>query len=181
MKRIYIMVGLLAAIFTAHAQIVNCDQIKAENTRLRAEIVALKGGAASTTNTSLATVTDEANKIDFRVASVTGSRKSQMVTVVVVVTNRVANRSMFNSDIRSFTDAQGEEYKLMDYKYGADKTMKNLMTEAPLKVTYVFGGILSSVAKITSLPYPYSFNKNMDGAGYTSSRIEFRDLTITWK
>ena len=186
-KQIFAVIGLFFSMLSAYAQ--DCEAVKAENKRLKFEIASLRYSAigkapdgskvtqrVSSGSSSFAAQTQTDNDISFKVTSVIGDRKNQTVIVTVIVTNKAANKEGYSTNVSSFTSEEGEEFKLKSVLIGKDPYPKTIFTDAPLKTTYVFEGILPKVDKIKLLPFKYVWN-----LGGKIGQVEFRDLPITWR
>jgi hypothetical protein len=123
--------------------------------------------------------TQTADDISFKFISATGDRKNQTVTVIVLFTNKAANKSSFNTQVRSCTSVDGEEFALKSGAIGKDRLEKTLFTDAPIRGTYVFAGVLPKVTLIKVMPMPYYFTS--PSSHFEQGQIELRDLTIVWK
>ena len=121
--------------------------------------------------------TQTQNDITFELLSATGDKKNQTVTVVIKITNKAANKEGFTTMIQSFSTPDGEEFAIKSSMIGRDGGFKTLSTDAPIRGTYVFGGILPKVTIIRMLAVPYQLLKGM----YETYRVEFRDISIDWK
>lgn len=176
MTKLFFAVASLPAVsFTVNAQ--DCDAVKAENARLRFELAKLKGDALMAKADAMLTQTQTENEVNFKLISAIGDRKNQTVTVVISFTNKAANKAGFNTQIRACTSADGEEFTLKSGVIGNSSGEKTLFTDATIRGTYVFAGILPKVSSIKLLPVPhYYMTPSSQGV---RGQIEFRDILIT--
>ena len=119
------------------------------------------------------------NDITFKLINAVGDKKNQTVTVSILLTNSAANKKDFNTQIKSCTSLDGEEFTLQSGMVGNDRYNKTLFTDAPIKATYIFSGILPKVDKIKLLPIPYYYSS--PSSHYTEGQVELRDIPINWK
>lgn len=123
--------------------------------------------------------TQTASDIDFKLVSAVGDKKNQTVTVVISFTNKIANKTDFATRIQSCTNPEGEEFALKTGMVGKDGSGKTLFTDAPLRGTYVFAGIMSKTSTIKVLPVPYGYTA--PNSRYEQGQVEFRNISINWK
>ena len=186
-KQLATTIGLLCSFLPLYAQ--DCEAVKAENKRLKAEINSLRYSSvgkapdgskvaprASSPSSNFAAQTQTDNEINFKIISVVGNRKSQTVTVTLVVTNQAANVDMYTSHATSFTNDEGDEFRLVSSTFNGDGQSKHLYTNTPLKGIYVYGAVLPKVSSIKSLPFQYDLHRSE----YFRGKLEFRDMPITW-
>lgn len=120
------------------------------------------------------------NDIDFRLVSAIGDKKNQTVTIAISFTNKVANKARFNTDVRSCTSTDGDEFVLKSGMVGTQGGSVTLFTDAPLKGTYTFGGILPKVTVIKLMAIPYTYT-NQATSRYEQGQVEFRNIAVIWK
>lgn len=149
----------------------------AEFTVQKNKLLKQQVGGVSTKPNDVSGKTQTQNDITFELLSATGDKKNQTVTVVIKITNKAANKEGFTTMIQSFSTPDGEEFAIKSSMIGRDGGFKTLSTDAPIRGTYVFGGILPKVTIIRMLAVPYQLLKGM----YETYRVEFRDISIDWK
>ncbi|WP_310398227.1 hypothetical protein [Hymenobacter sp.] len=175
MKHMVAIVGLSMSPVFVYGQ--NCDVIKAENKKLKAEIAFLKGSTTTASSAGFSGIyapqIQTSNDIDFELQSAIGDKKTQLVTVVIKFTNKAANKEGFITPIENFSSSEGEEFALK----GGFGGYRTLATDAPLRGTYVFGDVLPKITTIKMLRVPFEFKQ----ANYKRHQVEFRDVTINWK
>lgn len=120
-----------------------------------------------------------ANEIYFKVVSAVGNRKDQTVTVTLRITNKDANKATFNTNVRSCTSDEGDVFTLRSSAVGAGANI-TLFTDAPVKATYTFAGILPKISSIKLLAVPFGYI-NQASNSYEQGQIELRDISIIWK
>lgn len=149
----------------------------AEFTVQKNKLLKQQVGGVSTKPNDVSGKIQNQNDITFELLSATGDKKNQTVTVVIKITNKAANKEGFTTMIQSFSTPDGEEFAIKSSMIGRDGGFKTLSTDAPIRGTYVFGGILPKVTIIRMLAVPYQLLKGM----YETYRVEFRDISIDWK
>ncbi|MEJ7662855.1 MAG: SHOCT domain-containing protein [Hymenobacter sp.] len=161
------------------AKVLTQAEFTAQKNRLLKQQVDATSSKTDETPGKLLGNTQTDDDIIFKVISEVGNRKNQTVTVILSFTNKAANKNSFNSNIRSCTSADGEEFVLQRGMVGNDGSSKTLFTDAPIKGTYVFAGILPKVNLIKLFPVPYGYSS--PNLGYKTGQVEFRDISISWK
>lgn len=134
--------------------------------------------AGKPTETSSRIQTD--NDIVFKLVSAVGDKKNQTVTITLSFTNKVANKAQFNTNVRSCTSTDGDEFVLKSGMVGTQGGSVTLFTDAPLKGTYTFSGILPKVTVIKLMAVPYTYT-NQATSRYEQGQVEFRNIVVIWK
>lgn len=151
----------------------SCDDIKKENEYLK-----------KTLNINQSITSLNVGDVDFNVVKIKGDSKSQMVTIEVLLTNKIQNRNV-SVDINNIkiVTLDGEIYKPSKY-FLPSATWDNkiyLNTDVPIKISFVFGTMLPSTEYIKLFNLAFTifdqqdYNKNIVDAN------EYRDLKIIWK
>lgn len=128
------------------------------------------------------------NDVEYNVVKVVGDKKSQTVSVEIMVTNKLANRNfemnnMMGTSIK-ITTVTGEvlfsnELYVPGVSSYAASTI--LHTDVPLKMTFNFGPLLSSNEYIKLFYLSYKLRNLQDSKKDSTEEIEFKDLKIIWK
>jgi|GEM_PF-1198045 len=138
-----------------------------------------QGSAVAAKTSELSGKTQTENDITFKLVSASGDTKNQTVTITLSFNNAAANKTNFNTQIRSCSSPDGEEFSLKAGMIGNDTGSKTLFTGAPIRGTYVFAGILPKVNAIKLLAVPYHYYT--PSSKYEEGQVEFRDIFINWK
>ena len=120
------------------------------------------------------------NDIDFRLVSAVGDKRNQTVTVTISFTNEAANKANFRNNVRSCTSTDGDEFILKSGMMGTGGGFITLFTGAPLKGTFIFGGILPRVTVIKLMAFPYRYT-NQANSSEEGGQVEFRNIAVIWK
>lgn len=178
-----ILTGLLFITTTVIAQTkttspVNpCEELKKENEALKKSL---------NINEPITILTD--NDIEFKITKVKGDIKTQMVTIELLLTNKIKNREIgVTKGAMKIVSVEGdvltvEKYLIPEQQaYDMNNLHVFLNTDIPIKCSFTFGALLSSnkFIKLFNLPY-VTFKGNayeQENAGIN----EFKDLKIDWK
>jgi len=150
-----------------------CELLKKENELLK-----------KTLNIGEPIISKVYGEVEFKIVKVRGDKQTQMVTIDVLMTNLVQNRSLsVNMSLVKIVTLEGDVLKLKNSVIGGDGYAADvyLNTDVPIKSTFSFGTMLptNEYIKLFNLAFtilhPNDYQQNNKGA------IEFKDLKIDWK
>jgi hypothetical protein len=128
------------------------------------------------------------NDVEYKVIKVFGDKKSQTVSVEIIVTNKLANRNfemnnMMGTSIKITTITGEVLFSNEMYVPGVSSYAAStiLHTDVPLKMTFNFNPLLSSNEYIKLFYLSYKLRNLQDSKKDNTEEIEFKDLKITWK
>lgn len=167
--------SLLLTISAATAQTTDCEKLKAEVVKLRAENALLRKGSASSPQSQLADK-QTVQKIEYNLVKCEGNAKAQTVTVILLLNNTGANRDLQFEQLRAIDD-QGEEYKTYNINIGSGSLRNKLATAIPIRTVATIPKVLPTTKKFNLIACPV-YDDEQPGR---TINIEFRDVAITWK
>lgn len=173
MTKLFLTVFFLKVSLFSYSQATqNCDQLKSEIATLREENNYLR--TSLKLNEALKEI--KSDNIIFKLLKLEGDAKAQTVTAILTLRTSAANWYIMSS-VKSIIDIEGNEYKLKAYQIGASDYFNKveLNTDVPIKCSFTFDGVLSSVKVIKLFKFAYAHEY---GQLYA---VDFRDLSITWK
>lgn len=150
-----------------------CEALKRENESLKKSL-----------NINEPIATETYGDIEFKIVKVRGDKKTQIVTIDIVMTNNIQNREVkINKNFIKIVTVDGDVFQLGgSIVAGASySTNAYLNTGVPIKSSFSFGTMLPSNEYIKlfnfafTILHPQDFYQSKDGA------IEFKDLKIEWK
>lgn len=128
------------------------------------------------------------NDVDYEILKVVGDRKTQTISVEIIVTNKLANRNfemmnMLGTSIKITTITGDVLFSNELYVPGvtAYSAFTTLHTDVPLKMTFRFNPLLPSNEYIKLFYLSYKLRNLQDSKKDSIEEIEFRDLKINWK
>jgi hypothetical protein len=188
-KPIFLIPLLLLAITNATAQksktaivktntvVTECDALKKENDSLKKAL-----GLNEPINSLVR------NDIEYKFIRVVGDKKSQTVSVEIIVTNKIENRNfemmnMMGTSIKIITVTGDVLFSNEVFVPGASQySMSTILhTDVPLKMTFNFNPLLPSNEYIKLFYLSYKLRNLQDSKKDTTEEIEFNDLKINWK
>jgi hypothetical protein len=186
-----IALGTVFLTTTAQAQSTDCDFLKSEVARLKAENAYLRNNAgkkltASTSaqpvaTTAAATPTANAQKetvekVEVTIARCVGNRKTQTVSVELLLKNTGPTRDLQFEQITGI-DAGGEEYRTFDIHIGSGGIRNKVPTDVAVKTRAVIPKILPATKSFQVLTCMVFSDINI---GRTIN-LEFRNVPIVWQ
>lgn len=128
------------------------------------------------------------NDVDYKILKVVGDRKTQTVSVEIMVTNKLANRNfemmnMLGTSIKITTITGEVLFSNELYVPGvtAYSAFTTLHTDVPIKMTFNFNPLLPNNEYIKLFYLSYKLRNLQDHKKDSTEEIEFRDLKINWK
>lgn len=188
MKRVFasLLLGSLWLPASAQAQATDCEFLKSEVARLKAENAFLRkklpaGSTASTSATSAPAVSQTGQKqtvqqVDITLLRCVGNAKTQTVTVEMLLRNTGPTRALQFEKITA-VGASGEEYVTFDIKIGSGGIRNELATNVSVAAKAFIPKVLPSVKTLQVLSCPV-YDTNSPGR---TVAVEFRNVPITWK
>jgi hypothetical protein len=165
-----------------------CEKLKIDNAKLKFENANLKKGIIARSPATAPVQTTErptggpltaqhqmVRKIDFALVKCEGNANAQTATVTLLLTNAAANQEIQFINVTAL-DEQGEEYKTFNIRIGTQELRNTLTTGVPIKATFVIPKVLPTVKTFKVLACPI-----YGSGGAADSKIEFRDIAISWK
>lgn len=154
-----------------------CEQLKKENDSLK-KALGLNEPILSYTK----------NDIEYRLVKASGDKKTQIITIELVLTNKIENRifelqNMLGTSIKIFTlngDMLSSNEQII---HGATmvSTSTTLFTDTPLKLTFKFEPLLPSNEYLKLFFLAYKLRNLQDYRKDISEEVEFKDLKINWR
>ena len=169
------------------AQSCDCDYLKSEVSRLKAENAFLRKNApksAGATAASPAAPAQAANaggqtqtveQVEYTLVRATGNRKTQTVQVDLLVRNVGPTRALQFQGLLG-VDAGGEQYQTYDVGFGSSPR-SNVTTNVPVKAAGVITKILPSVQRFAVL----TFSVYRSNSGPGTPNFVFQNVPINWK
>ena len=170
------------------AQSCDCDYLKSEVSRLKAENAFLRKNAPKGAGTAVAppqtapVQTTNAGgqkqtveQVEYTLVRATGNRKTQTVQVDLLVKNVGPTRALQFQGLLG-VDASGEQYQTYDVGFG-NSPRSNVTTNVPVKAAGVITKILPSVQSFAVLTF--SVYRSDSGPGTPS--FAFQNVPISWK
>lgn len=161
----------------------DCDFLKSEVARLKAENAFLRKNAAKTSSAvgtaavpAASLGKQMADKVEFSLVKCEGNSKTQTVTVELLLTNTGATRPLQFAQV-SAVDTGGDEYKTFDIYVGSNALRNDLPTGVPVKARFLIPKVLPSTKSFARLACPV-YTLNEPGR---ETVVEFRTVPITWK
>ena len=156
-----------------------CENIKSENTNLKAEIQTVK-----TENDYLKKVLEinapilesENDNNNFRITKVTGNKADKTITITYLIESKDVDKTLAIQDI-SIIDLEGELYKVDFFK--SSNLYPELSTKVPMKLHFSFD-ISDNPSIIKILRFRISSSIKNNTFTKSNSDIEFRDLKVNW-
>lgn len=128
------------------------------------------------------------NDVEYNVVKVFGDKKTQTVSVEIMVTNKLANRNfemnnMMGTSIKITTITGEVLFSNEMYVPGVSSYVAStiLHTDVPLKMTFNFNPLLPSNEYIKLFYLSYKLRNLQDSKKDSTEEIEFKDLKINWK
>ncbi|UOG75624.1 hypothetical protein MTX78_03300 [Hymenobacter tibetensis] len=186
-----IALGTVFLSSTAQAQSTDCDFLKSEVARLKAENTYLRNNAGkkltastsaqpvATTATSTATANVQkeiVEKVEVTIARCIGNRKTQTVSVELLLKNTGPTRDLQFQQITG-VDAAGEEYRTFDIQIGSGGIRNKVPTDVAIKTRAVIPKILPATKSFQVLTCMVFSDVNI---GRTIN-LEFRNVPIVWQ
>lgn len=182
MKHVIIL-SLLSFATIANAQankvtpVNNCEALKKENDSLK-KALGLNEPMTSFNH----------NDIEYNVLKVYGDKKTQNVSVEIMVTNKIENRNfemmnMMGTSIKITTLTGDVLFSNEMYVPGVSAYAASTIihTDVPLKMTFNFSPLLPSNEYIKLFYLTYKLRNLQDYKKDSTEEIEFKDLKINWK
>lgn len=155
----------------------SCDELIKENAALKKSL---------NINESIALLSD--NDIEFKIIKVKGDLKTQMVTIELLLTNKIKNREIgITKGAMKIVSIEGdvltvEKYLIPEQQaYDMNNLHVFLNTDVPIKCTFTFGALLPTNKYIKLFNLPYVVFKSNGYEMENSGGNEFKDLKIDWK
>ena len=160
------------------ATINQCDELKKENDFLKKSL---------TLNEPILLVTSE--DLEFKIVKITGDKKTQIVTIEVLATNKIQNRKIgFQLNSIKIVTLSGEIFTPTQYSipkneniYSSDYSELTLSTDVSIKSTYSFGTFLPTTEYIKLFNLGIKIFNAQDYHKDLNLVYEFKDLKIAWK
>lgn len=128
------------------------------------------------------------NDVDYEVLKVVGDRKTQTVSVELMVTNKLANRNfemmnMLGTSMKITTITGDVLFSNELYVPGVTtySAFTTLHTDVPIKMTFHFNPLLPNNEYIKLFYLSYKLRNLQDYKKDSTEEIEFRNLKINWK
>ncbi|SFQ56708.1 hypothetical protein [Hymenobacter arizonensis] len=181
---------LIALMISSHAwaQSCDCDYLKSEVSRLKAENAFLRKNAPKSVETasvptqsvpaqpaSAVAQKQTIEQVEYSLVRATGNIKAQTVQVDILVKNTGPTRDLQFQGLLG-VDASGEQYQTYDVGFGNSPRSK-VTTNVPVKAAGVIKKILPSVKSFSVL----TFTVFRSDSGPGNPSFEFRNVPIVWK
>jgi hypothetical protein len=189
MKLPFLGIALSAVLVSsaAQAQSTDCEFLKSEVARLKAENLYLRQNAGQKVTASpsskpvAATASagaqkETVEKVEVTVARCIGNRKTQTVSVELLLKNTGPTRDLQFEQITAI-DAGGEEYRTFDIHIGSSGIRNKVPTDVAVKTRAVIPKILPATTSFQVLTCVVFSNVNI---GRTIN-VEFRNVPIVWQ
>ena len=170
------------------AQSCDCDYLKSEVSRLKAENAFLRKNAPKNSSTtagptpsapaqpaSAGSQKQTVEQVEYTLVRAVGNSKTQTVQVDLLVKNVGPTRALQFQGLVG-VDAGGEQYQTYDVGFGSSPR-SNVTTNVPVKAAGVIKKIMPAVKSFTILTF--SVYRSDSGTGTPS--FEFRNVPIVWK
>lgn len=169
-----------AVLFSGLFYAQTCENIKSENSNLKAEIQTVK-----TENDYLKKVLEinapilesEKDNNNFRITKVTGNKADKTISITFLVESKDENKTMFIQDI-SIIDLEGEEFNVNLLK--SSNSIPKLATNVPMKTTFIFKDVVGEPLLIKLFRFSTRNEPEGHALQWTNSKLEFRDLKVNW-
>lgn len=155
----------------------SCEELKKENDSLKKAL-----GLNEPINSFVR------NDAEYKLIRVVGDKKSQTVSVEIIVTNKIENRNfemmnMMGTSIKIITVTGDVLFSNEVFVPGASQYSMStvLHTDVPLKMKFNFNPLLPSNEYIKLFYLSYKLRNLQDSKKDTTEEIEFKDLKINWK
>jgi hypothetical protein len=156
---------------TVFSQATNCNDLKAENIKIKQENEYLK----KTLGILQPIQNLVQNEVELKIVKVDGSIIDQTVTFILYITNHKAN-DYFQFATAQAIDVQGKEYNTGQIFLGNGGVRNKLFTDTPLEVKVKFSKVLPST-KIFKVLNLESFKTGI----FNKGNFEYKDLEINWQ
>lgn len=168
------------------AQTTDCDYLKSEVSRLKAENAFLRKNAPKSASSAAAPIQSPpaqpasaqkqtVERVEYSLVRAVGNSKAQTVQVDLLVKNVGPTRDLQFQGLLG-VDAGGEQYQTYDVGFGNTPRSK-VTTDVPVKAAGVIKKILPSVKSFTVL----TFSVYRENSGPGTPTFEFRNVPIVWK
>jgi hypothetical protein len=150
-----------------------CETLKKENESLKKSL-----------NISEPITTETFGDIEFKIIKVKGDKKTQMVTIDVLMTNNIQNREVkLNKNFLKLVTVDGDVFQLGGFIVAGTSYATNayLNTGVPIKSSFSFGTMLPSNEYIKLFNFAFTILHPQDFYQSKDWAIEFKDLKIDWK
>lgn len=132
-------------------------------------------------NDSTWTVKSPWEFLDIKVLSALGDRKSQSVTIELLLTNSALNQKVYIDAFGSEAiDAIGNACPLQTIMVGSGKHFGTVYTNVPVRVKLIFSGIMPGTDKFNLIGFKMS---SIDGNSRNTpvkQQVEIRNVHIQW-
>lgn len=157
--------------------VTQCEQLKKENDSLR-KVLGLNEPILSYTK----------NDIEYRLVKVIGDKKTQIITIELLLTNKIENRvfelqNMLGTSIKIFT-LNGDMLLSNEQIIPGTNMVSSsttLYTDTPIKLTFKFSPLLPSNDFLKLFFLTYKLRNLQDYRKDLTEEVEFKDLKISWK
>ena len=153
-----------------------CESLKKENDSLK-KLLKL--------NESIFTFSN--NDMEYKLVKVSGDKKTQTVSVEIMVTNKIANRifvmdNMMGTSIKIATITGEVLFSNEVFVPGVSSFVPTtiLHTDVPLKMTFKFTPLLASNEYIKLFYLSYKLRSLQESRIDSKEEIEFKNLKINW-
>lgn len=119
----------------------------------------------------------QSNNNQFTITKVIGNRKDSTILINLLVEAIDENKTSFLQDF-SIIDLQGNEYKV-DY-IKSSNIIPKLSLNVPIKVQLVFKDIIEKPQILKTFRFSSRNEPERNSADFISSKLEFRDLFVSW-
>lgn len=150
-----------------------CEALKKENESLKKSL-----------NINEPIVTETFGDIEFKIIKVQGDKKTQMVTIDILMTNNIQNREVkINKNFLKTVTIEGDVFNVGSSIVGGVSYATNvyLNTGVPIKSSFSFGTMLPSNEYIKLFNFAFTILHPQDFYQSKDWAVEFKDLKIEWK
>ena len=126
-----------------------------------------------------------ANEIEIKIKKVTGDKKSQIILVELVMTNKIENRNIevkseFEKQVKAVT-VGGDVLFSIEIIVPSESIYKIFLlnTETPIKCSFKFGPLLPTNEYLKLFEYNFIVT-NIQTGKQSYEKVEFKDLKINW-
>jgi hypothetical protein len=156
------------------AKVDQCAELKMENANLKKSL-GLQEAVASVT----------ANEIEIKIKKIVGDKKSQIILIELVMTNKIENRNIevkseFEKKVKMVT-LDGDVLFSNEITVPSESIYKIFLlnTETPIKCSFKFGPLLPTNEYLKLFEYNFIVT-NIQTGKQSYEKVEFKDLKINW-
>lgn len=163
-----------AGITKPAATVDQCSELKKENENLKKSLGVQDAVTSMTTN-----------EIEIKIKKIVGDKKSQIISLDLVMTNKIENRNIevkseFEKKVKIVT-LDGDVLFSNEIIVPSESIYKIFLlnTEIPIKCSFKFGPLLPTNEYLKLFEYNFIVT-NIQTGKQSYEKVEFKDLKIIW-